>query len=90
MPVDILINENGDVVSVYNDDMRDVYSALGDFTLERASHVEPTHDGRWLVDLSPFISRCKGLPYMYAFFEKRRDAIKFEIEWIRRHLNFYE
>lgn len=54
-------------------------AAIGELTIRRASHVEPTPDGRWLADLSPVSGPTLG-PYA-----RRSDALVAELDWLETH-----
>lgn len=49
----ILIDADGDFRMLYDDADIDIAKALGEFTIKRASHVEPTPDGEWIADMAP-------------------------------------
>ncbi len=66
------------VVRMIYDETIDVHS-IGIVTIRRGSHVEPTEDGQWTVDLSPVNGPVCG-PYRH-----RSEAIAFEIDWLRQH-----
>ena len=57
-----------------------VLASLGPLTIERASHVEPTSDGRWTADLSPV-----GGPLLGPF-NLRSEALAAEAAWIDAHV----
>jgi hypothetical protein len=73
---DILIDENGDVQFIYNDDLA-ALCALGNARTARASHVEP-YGPEWRADLSPI-----GGPVLGPF-RTRARALDAEVRWIRR------
>lgn len=52
---------------------------LGETLVTRASHVEPTADGRWSAELSPV-----GGPLLGPF-GRRSDALAAEIRWLDDH-----
>jgi hypothetical protein len=52
---------------------------LGPPRIQRASHVEPSLDGRWLADLSP----VKG-PILGPF-DFRTQALAAERQWLDAH-----
>lgn len=60
------LNEDGDLTFVYADEISFLQD-LGEFSVRRASHVEPTEDGKWtasMVDgpvLGPFDLRGEAL-----------------------------
>ncbi len=49
--MDLVIMPTGEVRCVY-DEKIDLHQ-IGSLSIRRASHVEPTADGRWTADLSP-------------------------------------
>ena len=49
---------------------------LGSVRCSRASHVEPTADGRWAADLSPVAGPVLGP------FERRSEALTAEVAWL--------
>jgi hypothetical protein len=53
--------------------------AVGNLTIQRASHVEPTARGDWQADLSPV-----GGPALGPF-SKRSEALAAEVDWLHRH-----
>jgi len=75
--MDLIILPSGEVRCVYDEsiDLRQ----LGTLAIRRASHVEPTSDGRWLADLAPVGGSVLG-PY-----KRRSEALAAEVEWIREH-----
>jgi hypothetical protein len=75
----VVVVEAGAVRFVYDDTLVELLEA-GDATVRRASHVEPTADGRWSADLSPV-----GGPELGPF-RLRREALDAEVAWLRRHL----
>ena len=77
--VDLLITPDGSLEFIYEDGLRNLLD-LGPGEISRASHVEPTTDGRWSADLSPV-----GGPTIGPF-DLRQDAIEAEIQWLREHL----
>jgi len=54
-------------------------SQLGHVSIRRASHVEPTDDGRWQADLSPVDGPVLGP------FARRSEALSAEVEWLQRN-----
>ena len=52
-------------------------SQLGHVSIRRASHVEPTDDGRWRADLSPMDGPVLGP------FPLRSEALTAEVEWLQ-------
>ena len=52
---------------------------LGQVSIRRASHVEPTDQGQWQADLSPV-----GGPVLGPF-TLRSEALAAEVHWLRMH-----
>lgn len=74
----ILHIKGGEIKTIYNErlDLR----GLGPINITRASHVEPTPDGRWVADMSPI-----GGPKLPAC-DKRSEALAAEMAWLEEHL----
>lgn len=72
-------DDAGRLQFVWSDDARELLS-LGNATINRASHVEPTADCRWTADLAPI-----GGPVLGPF-ESRAEALAAEIEEVERRL----
>lgn len=70
----LVISPGGEVRCVYAEsiDLR----RLGPLSIRRASHVEPSTDGRWLADLSPVDGPILGP------FDHRTEALFAEQEWL--------
>ena len=75
--MELVITPTGEVRCVY-DEKIDLHQ-LGPLTIERASHVEPTADGRWSADLSPV-----GGPVLGPF-DLRTAALQTEQQWLAAH-----
>jgi hypothetical protein len=73
----LIVGPDGTARCVYGE-VIDLH-ALGDPTVTRASHVEPTSDGRWTADLSPVSGPILGP------FERRSDALAAEVHWLDKH-----
>jgi hypothetical protein len=75
--MDLVVDTSGVVRLVYAEefDLR----ALGRPMITRASHVEPTPDGRWTADLSPVNGPVLGP------FERRGEALDSEAAWLDAH-----
>lgn len=69
---------NGSAVSIYTEDLN--LGHLGRLSHARASHVEPTNNGRWTADLSPVNGPLLG-PY-----KNRSEALQAELNWLNEHL----
>jgi len=75
--LDLIIAPGGGVRCIYGEAI-DLH-VLGRLSIRRASHVEPTEDGRWLADLSPVAGPTLGP------FDLRTDALAAEIAWLEQH-----
>lgn len=75
--MDVVINVDGSIRCIYGEELP--LSQLGRLNIRRASHVEPTPDGRWTADLTPV-----GGPILGPF-EKRTEALTAEVDWLRQH-----
>lgn len=53
---------------------------LGAVAIRRASHVEPTDDGRWTADMAPMDGPVLG-PY-----DHRSEALDAEVAWLEARL----
>ena len=75
------VDASGTVRCLYDERLAlPVLTSLGPLTIERASHVEPTSDGRWTADLSPV-----GGPTLGPF-DLRSAALAAEVRWIDAHV----
>ncbi len=72
--MEIIVKPDGEVSCIYGEAID--LSSLGKLNIRRASHVEPTLDGRWTVDLSPV-----GGPQLGPF-AKRSEALAAETAWL--------
>lgn len=76
----VWIRPDGAVRFVYEDALRGLL-ALGQPTIRRASHVEPTPEGRWTADLGPMDGPVLGP------FETRAAALATERAWLVHQFN---
>lgn len=74
--IDIVCAPDGTLTAIWNDELASLVSE-GKATISRASHVEPTEDGKWTADLGPVGGPVLG-PYPL-----RREALDAEIAWLR-------
>jgi hypothetical protein len=74
----VWIRPDGAVRFLYEDALRELH-ALGQPTIRRASHVEPTPDGQWTADLGPMEGPVLGP------FETRAAALDAERAWLVHH-----
>ena len=75
----IKIFPNGTVQFIYSDKLRGLMN-VGKSEIKRASHVEPTSDGRWTADLGPSSGPVMGP------FETRSEALMAEAKWIEENI----
>jgi hypothetical protein len=79
MSHEVIVEPNGMVRFIYDDDLASVMQDVGSLSVARASHVEPTSDGRWSADMSPV-----GGP-MLGPFDTRSEALTREVDWLNAH-----
>jgi hypothetical protein len=79
--VEILVRD-GVAQFIYNDGIAQALKPMGKMSIQRASHVEPTEDGRWTADLSPVAK----IPLVLGPFETRQEALSAEVQWLSEHL----
>lgn len=75
--MELLITPEATIRCLY-DEMLEL-TALGQLQIQRGSHVEPTSDGRWMVDLSPVSGPLLGP------FPRRSEALASEVAWLEQH-----
>lgn len=75
----LVIHADGSVQFLYDDALR-AFLEHGSPVICRASHIEPTLDARWSVDLSPLGGGILGP------FENRQEALTAEAAWIKMRL----
>ncbi|WP_437222652.1 hypothetical protein SH661x_002878 [Planctomicrobium sp. SH661] len=75
--MNLFISSQGTIRGLYAESF-DLH-ALGRLSIRRASHVEPTVEGEWKVDLSPVDGPLLG-PY-----RSRSQALAAETCWIEQH-----
>jgi hypothetical protein len=75
--MDLVVEPGGSVKAVYAEAID--LTVLGPVRIARASHVEPTPDGRWTADLSPV-----GGPVLGPF-RLRSAALAAEHNWLKEH-----
>lgn len=76
--VDFYFDDNGNPSFLHDDDLIDLFEE-GEVSIERASHVEPTSDGRWQADMSPV-----GGPLLPVT-DTRQESLDAEVAWLKRH-----
>jgi hypothetical protein len=72
--VNLIIEKDGSVRGIYGEAIN--LASLGPLAINRASHVEPDVQGRWLADLSPVGGPVLG-PY-----HRRSEALEAEVAWL--------
>ena len=70
----LFIQLDGEVRCLYGEAIE--LGSLGRLSVRRASHVEPSEDGRWFADLSLVEGPLLGP------FDKRSDALLAEEDWL--------
>jgi hypothetical protein len=75
--MDLVVDCTGRVSAIYSEAID--LAALGPILISRASHVEPTPDGRWTADLAP-----TGGPPLGPF-ALRSEALMAELAWLEDH-----
>lgn len=80
--VSIAIDENGNIKTIYNDNIAKVIENLGNSSVKRASHVEPSTKtpNTWEVDLSPV-----GGPTVDGF-KTRKEALDYEVDYLNKNV----
>ena len=73
----LLFPPTGSVRFIHSDAAAAVARAVGPLTIRRASHVEPTADGRWAADMTPV-----GGPAIIGPFDTRQEALDNEVDWL--------
>ncbi|MDP1711986.1 MAG: hypothetical protein Q8K86_05965 [Candidatus Nanopelagicaceae bacterium] len=74
----ISVAPDGTCRFIYADELRPLLQE-GAAKIARASHVEPTEDGRWTADMSP-----SGGPVLGPF-ERRDVALAEEVKWLEEN-----
>ena len=75
--MELVIHPSGDIQCIYGEAV-DLH-AMGNLSIARGSHVEPTCDGQWTADLSPVDGPELGP------FPNRTEALLAEHRWLQRH-----
>ena len=77
-----VIDNEGNVVTIYDDALAGFVELGGQIVTKRASHVEPEKgdNGTWSADLSPV-----GGPMLSGYLT-RSDALAAELVWLNEHL----
>lgn len=72
--MDLIVQPDGRVRCVYREEID--LSVLDQLEIRRASHVEPTAEGRWTADMAPV-----GGPVLGPFC-RRGEALAAESQWL--------
>ena len=75
--MDLLIEPTGTVRCVFGEEID--LGQLGQLSIRRGSHVEPTPDGHWTADLAPVQGPQLGP------FPTRTAALNAEVTWLQEH-----
>jgi hypothetical protein len=75
--MELVVKSTGDATCVYSEAID--LGVLGNVSIRRGSHVEPTPDGRWTADMSPVNGPILG-PFAH-----RSDALDAEVCWLHKH-----
>lgn len=75
--MEVVVQRDGCVRCVYGESIN--LSAIGQLSIRRGSHVEPTADGKWTADLAPAAGPVLGP------FDHRSEALSAEREWLERN-----
>ena len=75
--MDLLIEPSGTVRCVFGEQID--LGQLGQLSIRRGSHVEPTPDGRWTADLAPVDGPLLGP------FPTRTAALDAEVTWLQEN-----
>lgn len=78
--MDLLIETSGTVRCVFGEEID--LGQLGQLSIRRGSHVEPTPDGQWTADLVPVQGPLLGP------FPTRTAALNAEVTWLQEHWLF--
>ena len=78
MSHEVIVEPNGMVRFIYDDDLASVMQDVGSLSIARASHVEPVSGG-WRADMSPV-----GGPALGPF-ATRKEALAKEVAWLKLH-----
>jgi hypothetical protein len=73
----LVVQSNGGIRCVYDEQLD--LQTLGQVSIQRGSHVEPTADGQWTADLSPVQGPMLGP------FALRTEALAAERQWLEQH-----
>ena len=77
MAMQLVITPEGAVRCLYGEELE--LRSLGQLSIARGSHVEPTSDGQWTADLSPANGPLLGP------FAQRSQALEAERVWLEQN-----
>lgn len=77
--MDLLIDPGGTVRCIYGESID--LATLGGLSISRASHVEPTPDGKWVADMSPVAGPMLG-PFSSRSLALAAEAVWLEANWL--------
>ena len=75
MSHEVIVEQNGMMRFIYDDDLASVMQDIGSLSVARASHVEPG-EGGWFADMSPVGGEMLGP------FDTRAEALREEVAWL--------
>ncbi|MCB0359251.1 MAG: hypothetical protein KDD44_06435 [Bdellovibrionales bacterium] len=79
--MNVTISANGNLRYIWDDELGQMLRPLNNVRqIARASHVEPTDDGKWIADMGPVGGGILGP------FDNRADALRQEVAYLRYHL----
>lgn len=76
----LFICPDGGLEFIYDDELAVALRGIGKPVTQRASHVEPTEDGRWSVDVSPITRHLS--PFIIGCYDTRAEALSEEQKWV--------
>lgn len=82
--ITLFINEDGGIMFVHDDEVAESLDTGIPPLIRRASHVEPTTDGKWSVDVAPIAG--SPTPMVIGTWPSRNAALCAEVEWVRDFL----
>ena len=75
--MELVVESCGTVRCIYGEDID--LNQLGQLSIQRGSHVEPTAGGHWTADLAPVNGPLLGP------FSTRAEALAAEVDWLLQH-----
>jgi len=97
--LEVVVGEDGTLRFVYDDDLAGLIPEGYTCPIRRASHVEPTADGKWAADMRPALdlmttAQVEALgqiqmavacaPLMLGPFDTRAEALDAEVAWLKQ------